>query len=132
MKGMRDADKDETSTSSGQDALGAFYVIGEKPNEVMSGLIALEEGIDEFRETVFEEMEFTLQVEVKDQNAYSLFYVDTGDKDTLKRVVDDSAFEELKKMDKIFLMMLHQSVNVKDVESNPRLKDWLEETDDFY
>jgi hypothetical protein len=131
MKAMRDADDNRTDADEGQDALGAFYVIGEKPNEVMSGYIALEDGIDEFCETVFEEMEFTLQVEVKDQKAYSLFYVDTGDKNALKRVIDDKAFDELKKLDKIFLMMLHHSINVKDVESNPRLKDWLEETDEF-
>jgi hypothetical protein len=131
MRAMRDADDNRTDADEGQDALGAFYVIGAEPNEVISGWIALEDGIDEFFETVFEEMEFTLQVEVKDQKAYSLFYVDTGDRNALKRVVDDKAFDELKKLDKIFLMMLHHSINVKDVESNPRLKDWLEETDEF-
>ena len=42
----------ERTDSNEPDALGAFYVIGSKPNEVISGWIALEDGKDEFLETI--------------------------------------------------------------------------------
>ncbi|MFW9920558.1 MAG: hypothetical protein ACFFED_13220 [Candidatus Thorarchaeota archaeon] len=128
---MRDADNDDSSSTGEQDTLAAFYVIGKKPHEVISGWIALEEGLDEFRETIFEEMEFTLQTTVEKQNEYNLYFVDSKSKNSLSRIDDQSTFETLKKEEGIRLMLLHSSVDTKQVESHPRFHDWLEETDDM-
>jgi len=131
MKTMRDADKSTGGTASEQDTLAAFYVIGKNPNEVISGWIALEDGLDEFREIIFEEMEFTLQAKISKQDDYKLFFVDRATRNSLSPIGNQQAFEHLKKMDGIRLMLLHSSVDTKQVESHPRFQDWLEETDEL-
>ncbi|MDF1540749.1 MAG: hypothetical protein P1Q69_17770 [Candidatus Thorarchaeota archaeon] len=126
---MRDADKEKESEDSEQDALGAFYIIGKQPHESMSGWIALEERVDEFLEMIFEEMEYTLQVEVKDQNMYDLYFVDTSKNNTLNPVPDQKAFEYVREQEKILVMVLHKEVDTSVVVSHPRYQDWLEEND---
>lgn len=130
MNIMRDADRETDTGDTSQDALGAFYIIGKQPHESMSGWIALEDRVDEFLETVFEEMEYTLQVEVKDQNMYNLYFVDTSKNNSLKPVSDQNVFEYVKKLERILVMVLHKDIDASKVESHPRYQDWLEETDD--
>ncbi|MHA1908230.1 MAG: hypothetical protein ACW98Y_13105 [Candidatus Thorarchaeota archaeon] len=129
MRAMRDADKESELGDTDPDALGAFYVIGGKPSEVISGWIALDEGIDEFLETIFEEMEYTLQIEVKDQHMYDLYYVDSKKENTLTVVPDQQGFENVKQLEQIKVMVLHKDINKSDVENHPRFKDWLEESE---
>lgn len=126
---MRDADNEREQGTPNPDALGAFYVIGEKPNEVISGWIALEDGKDEFLETIFEEMEYTLQIEVKDQHMYNLYFVDSSKKNKLTEVPDQESFDKIKKLEQIKVMILHKDIKITDVENHPRFKDWLEETE---
>jgi len=44
---------EDTTDTNEPDVLAAFYVIGSKPNEVISGWIALEEGKDENDHQIF-------------------------------------------------------------------------------
>ena len=126
---MRDSERERKPDESEQDALGAFYIIGKEPHESMSGWIALEERIDEFLETIFEEMEYTLQVEVKNQHMYDLYSVDTSKNSTLQHVPDQKVFETVKQLERISIMVLHKDVDVGAVVSHPRYQDWLAETD---
>ncbi|MBN2229028.1 MAG: hypothetical protein JW779_05495 [Candidatus Thorarchaeota archaeon] len=125
---MRDA---ESNPDIGeQDTLAAFYVIGKKPHEVISGWIALEDELDEFRKVIFEEMEFTLQIQVEKQNEYSFYYVDLKKKNSLSMIDNQALFEELKKTNNLRIMLLHNSIPIRQVETHPRFCDWLEETDE--
>ncbi|MFW9910240.1 MAG: hypothetical protein ACFFEF_16910 [Candidatus Thorarchaeota archaeon] len=127
---MRDADKQSSVKESEQDSFGAFYVIGNQPNKSISGWIALEDGLDELLETVFEEMEFTLQVEVKDQDMYDVYYVDIKNNNKLTKVPDQKSYDYVKNLERILVMILHKDVLVSDVQNHPRFIDWLEETEE--
>jgi len=129
MSTMRDTDKEIEPKDSEQDALGAFYIIGKQPHESMSGWIALEDRMDEFLETIFEEMEYTLQVEVKNQHMYDLYFVDTSRNNSLQHVPNQKVFESVKQLERISIMVLHKDVDVSAVVSHPRYQDWLTETD---
>jgi hypothetical protein len=125
MRTMRDAERENDD----DDALGAFYVIGSKPSESISGWIALEQGKDEFLETIFEEMEYTLQIEIEDQHMYDLYYVDSKKKNQLIVVPDQKVYNHVKELESIMVMVLHKDINITEVENHPRFKDWLEETE---
>ena len=129
MRAMRDTDKKREQSNSEPDAMGAFYVIGGKPNEVISGWIALEEGVDEFLETIFEEMEYTLQMEVKNQHMYDLYYVDSTKENHLTAVPDQKMFDYVKQLERIMVMVLHKEVDKSEVENHPRFINWLEESE---
>ncbi len=126
---MRDTDKEREQEESEQDVLGAFYIIGKQPHESVSGWIALDKRMDEFLEMVFEEMEYTLQVEVKDHNMYNLYFVDTSKNNSLNSVPDQKAFEYVRQLEPILVMLVHKDIDTSAVVSHPRYQDWLEEND---
>ncbi|MFX1457527.1 MAG: hypothetical protein ACFFDB_19330 [Promethearchaeota archaeon] len=104
-----------------------FIVLFKDEINSIEGWIMLEESLNEFILRVEEELEYQWGKEDADMNDYSLFFIDTEDKNTLKEINTENSYQKLKSLEEIFIVILHQEIKYRIIENLPPVFDWFME-----
>ncbi|MHA2038151.1 MAG: hypothetical protein ACW98X_17070 [Promethearchaeota archaeon] len=104
-----------------------FIVLYKDEISSLEGWIMLEETLSEFSSRVQEELEYHWGKEDADMNDYSIYQIDTEEKNNLKEVHTEDTYQNLKNLEEIFIVILHKEVKYRIIENLPPVFDWFME-----
>ncbi|MHA2270067.1 MAG: hypothetical protein ACXAB8_19915 [Promethearchaeota archaeon] len=104
-----------------------FIVLYKDEINSLEGWIMLEETLSEFSSRVQEELEYHWGKEDADMNDYSIYQIDTKEKNNLKEVHTEDTYQNLKNLEEIFIVILHKEVKYRIIENLPPVFDWFME-----
>ena len=106
---------------------GNFIVVYEDQDIYLYGWIALDKTFDDFCSFLQEEIEYSWGFEYADMNNYLIFYIDMNDKNQLKEISDNQYYQNIRKQDEIFIVVLHKKIKYRIIENIPPVYDWFME-----
>lgn len=109
------------------DITAEFIILFKDEIDSIEGWIALEETLSDFKSRLQEEIEYYWGKNDADMSDYSIFYLDTEEKNTLKDIDTDEFYQTLKTLEKIFIVILHKEVKYRIIENLPPVFDWFME-----
>ncbi len=56
---------------------------------------------------------------------YIIYYIDVLDKYNLICLTDNEIFQEIKKLDEVFIVILHKNIKYKIIQNIPVVYDWF-------
>jgi hypothetical protein len=109
------------------DITANFIVLFKDEITSLEGWIMLEETLSDFNFRLHEELEFHWGKEDADMKDYIIFHLDTEEKNILKEINTEEFYQNLKKLKKIYLVILHKEVKYRIIENLPPVFEWFME-----
>lgn len=103
-----------------------LLVVGEFPDQVMEGWLALVDHLRDLRTFVIGEIEYALAIRILHPEEYRLFNVLQTQEYLLEEVRDQATYETIQMQSQIFLVALHNSVDPTLFAQDPRLQEWMD------
>ncbi len=104
-----------------------FIVLFKDETSSLEGWIMLEETLREFTSQLKEELEYHWGKDDADMNDYSIFQIDTEEKNTLKEIHTEELYQNLKTLEEIFIVILHKEIKYRIIENLPPVFEWFME-----
>lgn len=108
-------------TNSAADLL----VVGEFPDQIMEGWLALVDRLEELQAFVIGEIEHALDISILHPKEYRLFNVLQTQEFFLEEIRDQTTYDIIQKQSQIFLVALHNTVDPVRFAQDPRLQEWI-------
>jgi hypothetical protein len=110
------------------DLLANLLVIGKRTDHVIQGWVALDESLQDLVALILGEIEYSLDIKKPDPIDYRLFNVLQTNKYELEEVIDQSIYDLIQMQPRIFLVVLHKSIDPQLFTLDSRLFDWIKQT----
>ena len=110
------------------DITANFIIVFKDEIDSIEGWIMLEETMSEFNLRLQEEIESYWGKDYADINDYSIFHLDTEEKNTLKEIDTDELYQNLKTLEQIFIVILHKEIKYRIIENLPPVFEWFMES----
>ena len=102
-----------------------FIIVYKDEESSMEGWISLEKTMLEFISLLKDEVEYQWGTEFAYMEDYMIFYIDLNDKNKLKDIKDEDTFQGVKKLEEIFLVILHKEIKYRIIENLPLVYEWF-------
>lgn len=109
------------------EVVGHFFILDDSEESWLYGDIIIDETFDQFRSLVKGEIEFSWGQEFSNLDDYKFYHIDTEDKDNLITINDEEIFQKVRKLEEIFIAIIHNNITYKIIENIPPLFDWYQE-----
>ncbi|MBY8985781.1 MAG: hypothetical protein KGD65_11970 [Candidatus Lokiarchaeota archaeon] len=110
------------------DITANFIIVFKDEIDSIEGWIMLEETLNEFNSHLQEEIEYYWGEDYADMKDYSIFHLNTEDKNTLKEIDTDKYYQNLKTLEQIFIVILHKEIKYRIIENLPPVFEWFMES----
>ena len=107
------------------DITANFIIVYKDEIDSIEGWIMLEETLSEFNSRLQEEIEYYWGEDYADMTDYSIFHLDTEEKNTLKEIDTDEYYQNLKTLEQIFIVILHKEIKYRIIENLPPVFEWF-------
>ena len=121
---MPDFEKIKKNYSS-PEVTANFFVLYKDEETWINGWISMEPSLEEFISIVQEEIEYSWELGHIDIQEYLFFHIDLNDKNHLKEIKDDNYYQFIKRLDEIYIVILHKDIKYRIIENIPPLFEWL-------
>jgi hypothetical protein len=102
-----------------------FFVLFKDENVSIDGWISLEQTLNKFLLLLQEEIEYCWGEEYANMEDYSLFYIDLDEKNNLKEVKGEEIYQKVRKLEEIFIVVLHKEIKYRIIENLPLVFEWF-------
>ncbi|MFX1275044.1 MAG: hypothetical protein ACFFBP_17940 [Promethearchaeota archaeon] len=105
--------------------IGNFFILDDTEESWLYGEIELDEALDQFISLIKEEIDYSWGPEFSDMNEYLIFYIDTNDKNNLKEIKNNGIYQKVKKLEEIYIAIIHKKIPYRIIENIPPLFEWF-------
>jgi hypothetical protein len=102
-----------------------FFVLFKDENVSIDGWISLDLTLNKFKSILQGEIEYCWGAEHANMGDYFLFYIDIDKKNDLKEIREEAVYQEVRKLEDIFIVVLHKEIKYRIIESLPLVFDWF-------
>jgi len=103
-----------------------LLVVGEFPDQIMEGWLALVNRLDELRAFIIGEIEDALDITILHPEEYRIYNVLQTQEYLLEEIRDQASYGIVQMQSQIFLVALHNTVDPTRFAEDPRLHEWIE------
>jgi hypothetical protein len=102
-----------------------FFVLFKDEIVSIDGWISLELTFSKFISLLQEEIEYCWGEEYADMDDYFLFYIDVDEKNNLKEIRGEEIYQKVRKLEEIFIVVLHKEIKYRIIENLPLVFEWF-------
>ena len=102
-----------------------FFILDDIEESWLYGEITLDESLKQFIALIMAEIEYSWGSEFSDINDYFIYYIDTNDRNNLKEIKDETVYQTVKKLEEIYIAIIHKNITYRIIENIPPLFDWF-------
>jgi hypothetical protein len=105
-----------------------FFVLYRDEETWLDGWISMEHFLEEFKNLVQEEIEYSLGLENSHMKDYEIFHINTENKNNMKQIKNNDYYLWVRGIKEIFIVVLHRDIKYYIIENVPILYEWFMET----
>ncbi len=102
-----------------------FIVLHEDREAYLNGWTSLEGSFEDLLENMEFELEASWGSKYAEMDDYIIYYIDVLDKYNLIYLTDNEIFQEIKKLDDVFIVILHKNIKYKIIQNIPVVYNWF-------
>jgi hypothetical protein len=102
-----------------------FFVLFKDENVSIDGWISLDLTLNKFITVLQGEIEYCWGAEYANMDDYFLFYIDMDEKNNLKELKEEIVYQEVRKLNEIFIVVLHKEIEYRIIENLPLVFEWF-------
>ena len=102
-----------------------FFVLFKNESVSIDGWISLELTLNKFITLLQEEIEYCWGEDYADMDDYFLFYIDIDEKNNLKEIRGEEDYQNVRKLEEIFIVVLHKEIKYRIIENLPLVFEWF-------
>ncbi|MHA2393375.1 MAG: hypothetical protein ACXAEX_15650 [Promethearchaeota archaeon] len=107
------------------DVTAEFFVFYKDEESSIDGVISLDQSLNKFITSLQGEIEYCWGAEYANMDEYLIFYIDLNEKNRLKEISDEIQYQSVRKLEEIFLVILHKEIRYRIIENLPPVFDWF-------
>ncbi|MFX1376202.1 MAG: hypothetical protein ACFFA0_10340 [Promethearchaeota archaeon] len=102
-----------------------FFVLFKDESVSIDGWISLEQTLSKFILLIQEEIEYCWGAKYAIMDDYTIFYIDIDEKYNLKEIKDEAIYQKVRKLNEIFIVILHKEIKYRIIENLPLVFEWF-------
>lgn len=102
-----------------------FFVLFKDESVSIDGWITLEQNLSKFISLLQGEIEYCWGEEYANMDDYYLFYIDIDEKNNLKELREEIVYQDVRKLNEIFIVALHKEIEYRIIENLPLVFEWF-------